>query len=211
LLTMVVRIPIKGDISQALVQHPEMYTLSLGHFGDLTLTAFAYLKLPLALAAIAFGLGAAGLSCFRNTGKRVAAVAVAMIVFFQAARLALVRFDGYLGSYPLAQALEKAPPGQLIEADAYYAFSSVFFYTNRTALLLNGRRDNLEYGSYAPGSPQVFIDDGKFQSIWAQPGRSYLLAYGSDVPHLGELVGNKTLHVVARNADNYLLTNLPLP
>jgi hypothetical protein len=35
--------------------------------------------------------------------------------------------------------------------DQYYAFSSVFFYSNRTAPLLNGRVNNTVYGSYAPG------------------------------------------------------------
>ena len=211
LLIMVWRVPAPGDISLALVQHPEMYTLSLGHFSDLTLAAFAYLKLPLALATLAFAIGATGLVVLRHHTRRIAAVAIAMVIFLQAARVALMRFDGYLGSYPLARALEQAPPGQLIEADAYYAFSSVFFYTNRTALLLNGRRDNLEYGSYAPGAPQVFIDDAKFRSLWAQAARAYLLAYGSDIPHLETLVGTSKMHVVARNADNYLITNLPLP
>jgi hypothetical protein len=210
-LILVWHVPARGDISQALVQHPELYTLSLGHLGDLTLTAFAYLKLPLALACIAFAVGVVGLTIFRENARRIAVIAIAMIVFFQAARVALMRFDGYLGSYPLARALEQAPPGRLIEADAYYAFSSVFFYTNRTALLLNGRRDNLEYGSYAPGAAQVFIDDQKFTSLWLQPSRWYLLAYGSDMPHLQQTVGLQALHVVAHNADNYLLTNLPLP
>jgi 4-amino-4-deoxy-L-arabinose transferase-like glycosyltransferase len=210
-LILVWHVPAQGDISRALVQHPELYTLSLGHLGDLTLTAFAYLKLPLVLACLAFAVGSLGLTIFRENGRKIAAVAIAMIVFFQAARVALVRFDGYLGSYPLARALEQAPPGQLIEADAYYAFSSVFFYANRTALLLNGRRDNLEYGSYAPGAEQVFIDNQKFASLWSQPSRWYLLAYGSEMPHLQHTVGEQALYVVARNADNYLLTNLPLP
>ena len=157
---MVWRLPAQGDISQALTQHPELYTLSMGHMGDLTLSSFAYLKLPLALAAIAFAGIALGLAIWRNNiGRAVLVVAAGMVIFFQAARLALVRFDGYLGSYPLAQALMKAPPGQLVEANSYYAFSSVFFYTGRTALLLNGRNNNLEYGSYAPGAPDVFIDD----------------------------------------------------
>lgn len=209
LLLLVWRTPAPGDISQALVQHPELYTLSLGHFGDLTLAAFAYLKLPLALAALAFALASVGLTLARENAKKIAAIAVAMVVFFQAARVALIRFDGYLGSYPLAQALEKSPPGELIEADAYYAFSSVFFYTNRSALLWNGRKDNLEYGSYAPGSAKVFIDDQGFQALWLQPARFYLLAYGSDVPHLKQLVGEAKVHEVAHNADNYLLTNLP--
>ena len=212
-LLMVWRTPAPGDISQALVQHPELYTLSLGHFGDLTLSAFAYLKLPVAIAASAFAIGALGMTLFRNIAspkKAIIGIAASMILFFQAARIALVRFDSYLGSYPLARALEQNPPGQLIEADAYYAFSSVFFYANRTALLLNGRRDNLEYGSYAPGAPQVFIDDQELQSRWSQTSRWYLLAYGTDVPHLEQLVGASRMHVVARNAGNYLLTNLPI-
>jgi len=211
-LVSVWRVPVHGDIYQALTQHPEAYTLSLGHIRDLTLNAFAYLKLPLGLAALAFGGCALALAVWRNDVQRtVLAVAVSMIVFLQAARIALVRFDSYLGSYPLAERLLMSPPGQLIEADSYYAFSSVFFYTNRTALLLNGRNNNLEYGSYAPGAPDVFIDDRKFASLWTAAPRCYLLAYGADMPHLEELVGQANLRVVAANAGNYLLTNRPLP
>jgi hypothetical protein len=206
------QVPARGDIYQALTQHPDAYTLSLGHIRDLTLNAFAYLKLPLALAALAFGGCALGLVFSRNNIRRtVLVVAASMIVFFQAARIALVRFDSYLGSYPLAERLQQSPPGQLIEADSYYAFSSVFFYTNRTALLLNGRNNNLEYGSYAPGAPSVFIDDNKFTALWTGESRWYLLAYGPEMSHLEQLVGRTNLHVVAENAGNYLLTNRALP
>ena len=212
LLALVWQLPALGDISTALTQHPELYTLSLGHMGDLTLNAFAYLKAPLALAALAFGGGAAALAIVRrNTRRTVLVVAASMIVFFQAARLALIRFDSYLGSYPLAAALQQSPPGQLIEANAYYAFSSVFFYTQRTALLWNGRINNLEYGSNAPGAPAVFIDDSRLQSLWTAPGRCYLLAYGTEMPHLEQLVGRSHLQIVAENAGNYLLTNYALP
>jgi hypothetical protein len=211
-LLMVWRLPATGDISQALTQHPELYTLSMGHMGDLTLNAFAYLKLPLALAAIAFAVITLGLALWHNNIRRtVMVVAAAMAIFFQAARLALVRFDGYLGSYPLAQSLMKSPPGQLVEANAYYAFSSVFFYTGRRALLLNGRMNNLEYGSYAPGAPSVFIDDAKFSTLWQSHSRCYLLAYGSEKVRLEQLVGPGNLHVVAENAGNYLFTNLAVP
>jgi hypothetical protein len=211
-LVMVWRVPAIGDISQALSQHPEMYTLSLGHMGDLTLNAFAYLKLPLALATIAFAGIALALAVWRNNlTKTFLATALGMVIFFQAARLALARFDAYLGSYPLAQSLMKSPPGQLIEANAYYAFSSVFFYTNRTALLLNGRSNNLEYGSYAPGAPNIFIDDTKFATLWLSPPRYYLVVYGSEKERLEQLVGRENLHVVAENADNYLFTNRVMP
>ena len=46
-------LPTPGDISNALTQHPENYTLSLGHMGDLTLHSFAYLRPPLMLAGLA--------------------------------------------------------------------------------------------------------------------------------------------------------------
>jgi len=206
------RLPAPGDIYQALTQHPDLYTLSLGHIRDLTLNAFAYLKLPLGIAAIAFGGCALALAISRkNIRRAVLVVAASMIVFFQAARIALVRFDSYLGSYPLAQRLQQSPPGELIEANSYYAFSSVFFYANRTALLLNGRNDNLEYGSYAPGAPGVFIDDKKFTSLWTSESRWYLLTYGAEIPHLEQLVGKTNIHVVVENAGNYLLTNRAFP
>ena len=210
LLLRVWKVPAEGDITQALNPHPELYTLSLGHIADLTLDCFAFLKLPLALAAFAFGAASAALLAWRSdTRKVVFAASAGMILFFQAARIALVRFDPYLGSHALAQAFEQSPPGRLIEADAYYAFSSVFFYTNRDALLWNGRINNLEYGSYAPRAPQVFIDDSKLVSLWIESGRWYLLAGTADLPRLRQLVGSSNLHVVKENAGNYLLSNHP--
>ena len=80
-------------------------------------------------------------------------MAAMMVLFFHAARLALVVFDPYLSSRPLAEGAAGSAAGQLIVDDQYYTFSSVFFYTNRRALLLNGRENNLEYGSYAPDAP----------------------------------------------------------
>ncbi len=204
-------LPAPGDISRALQQHPEMYTLSMGHMGDLTLGAFAYLKTPLLLAVIALAVIALAQSLLGDTRRQVFGAALGMVVFFQASRLALVTFDPYLGSYALAQSLQQSPPGKLIEADAYYAFSSVFFYTNRTSLLLNGRMNNLEYGSYAPGAPQVFIDDARFSALWGEPGRYYLLAYGSDVEHMEKLVGRANMYVVRENGGNYLFTNHEIP
>ncbi len=211
-LGLVWRLPAPGDISRALTQNPALYTLSMGHLMDLTLPAFAYLKTPLAVAAAALGATALALTLsLRHRVRAALVLAAGMVVFFQAARLALIRFDPYLGSYQLAARLEQSPPGQLIEADAYYAFSSVFFYTGRTALLYNGRFNNLEYGSYAPNAPDVFIDDARFVSLWRAEPRCYLLAWGSEMEHLQQLVGENSLHVVAESAGNYLLTNHEIP
>jgi len=202
-------VPTPGDISRALQQHPEAYTLSLGHLGDLTIASFAYLRVPLLVAGAAFAIGALG-SWLLNQRKAFLALAIMMAIFFHASRLALVTFDPYLSSRPLAEALLKAPPGQLILNGAYYSFSSVFFYTDRTALLLNGRVNNLEYGSYSPGSPHVFIDDARFVVLWNTPQRFYILTdAGQDLNHLQTLVASSSLHRIAESGGKLLLANQP--
>lgn len=199
-------LPAPGDIASALTQHPEMYTLSLGHMEDLTLAAFAYLRLPLVVAAVALLIGAAGAWRFRGL-KAVLSLALMMTLFFHAARLALRVFDPYMGSQPLAAALLRAPEGKLIVDDQYYAFSSIFFYTNRSALLLNGRVTNLEYGSYAPGAPRVFLNDGEFARLWQSPERYYLVTAGPALPRLEKLVGRSSLNRVAESGGKFLFSN----
>jgi 4-amino-4-deoxy-L-arabinose transferase-like glycosyltransferase len=199
-------VPAPGDISAALTQNPDVYTLSLGHMTDLTLTAFAYLRAPLALAGIAFAIGAVG--GWRLKGRAaVLALAAMMVLFFQAARLALVSFDPYLSSRPLAEALKRAPRGKLIVDDQYYSFSSVFFYTDYDALLLNGRVNNLEYGSNAPGAPAVFITDQDVPRLWQDGGRWYLVADRKTLPRLERLVAPASLHIVAEAGGKVLVGN----
>jgi Dolichyl-phosphate-mannose-protein mannosyltransferase len=201
--------PVAGDISSALTAHPGAYKLSLGHMEDLTLASFAYLRLPLALAVLAFCLGAAG--TFKAGAQRAAiSAALMMVIFFHAARVAMVAFDPYLSSRPLAEAIEKAPPGTLVVDRHYYTFSSVFFYTNRSALLLNGRYMNLEYGAYAPGVPDVFIDDAQFRNLWLRPEAAYIVAKDSAVPRLENLVGREQLHILAESGGKLVLANRPM-
>jgi hypothetical protein len=203
------RLPTPSDISVALSTHPGAYKLSLGHMEDLTLQSFAYLRLPLGLAALSFCIGAIG-TLFLRGQRAFLAAALMMVLFFQAARLAMVAFDPFLSSRPLAEALLRAPDGALIVDRHYYTFSSVFFYTNRTALLLNGRRMNLEYGGYAPGAPDVFIDDAKFRDLWLRPERFYIVATEAAVPRLEGLVGDAQLNQVAASGGKVLLANHPL-
>jgi 4-amino-4-deoxy-L-arabinose transferase-like glycosyltransferase len=202
-------LPTPGDISAALSPHPGAYKLSLGHMEDLTIASFAYLRLPLLLAAIAFLVGAAG--AFRATGQRAfLALSLMAILFFQAARIAMAAFDPYLSSRPLAEALLRAPAGRLIVDHHYYNFSSIFFYTNRDALLLNGRFNNLVYGSYAPGAPNVFIDDEQWKTLWVEPGRCYLVITENAAERLKKIIDPKLLIVVAQSGGKLLLTNHPV-
>jgi len=209
ILLMVRHIPTPGDISSALSRHPKAYTLSLGHMEDLTFDSFAYLRAPLLLAAIAFLVGCLG--TLRWLGQRAfLAAALMMILFFHAARLALDVFDPYMSTRPLAEALLKSPDGELVVDHFYYTFSSVIFYTNRRALLLNGRRANFDYGASAPDAPPVFIDDPQFKNLWLQPGRYYVVAQQTEMPRFESLVGAAQLNVVAASGGKLLLTNHPL-
>src|SRR6266478_148924 len=202
-------VPAPGDISSALGHHPGIYTLSLGHMMDLTFDSFAYLRPPLAVAAAALLAGALG--TIRWTGLRsFLAVTAMMVLFFHAARLAMVAFDPFLSSRPLAEKLLKSPDGKLIVDGNYWTFSSLMFYTNREALLLNGRYFNLEYGSYAPGAPDVFIDDARFKSLWRESQRYYLVAHQTRLEHFEGLVGQDHVNIAAAGGGKLIFTNHPL-
>jgi len=205
--------PAPGDISLALSRNPGAYKLSLGHMEDLTLSSLAYLRLPLVLAGVAFLLGAflaPVLGRVRRLGKDTAsflAAALMMILFFHAARLAMVAFDPYLSSRPLADAFLRAPEGKLVVEGHDYPFSSVIFYADRSALLLNGRRQNLVYGSYAPGAPDVFLDDAGWKALWLKGERCYLVTKETQRPRLEHLVGPAALHVILSSGGKLLLSN----
>ena len=206
ILMLVRKLPTPGDIATALHQHPGLYSLSLGHMADLTLPAFAYLKGPLALAAFGFLIGAVGAWKLRGL-RAILATAAMLVVFFQAARLALVAFDPYLSSYPIAAALNRSPQGTLVINGEYNAWSSVFFYWRDSTLILNGRYFILEYGSYEPGSPKVFLEDNDIKPLWNSNRRFYLLTKQQDLSHLQALLGNQDLHLIFESGDKLLFCN----
>ena len=196
-----------GDISSALTQNPTDYTLSLGHMNDLTINAFAYLRVPLAIAGIAFLIGAC--CTVRGSVTRAAlGLAVMMTLFFHAARLALVAFDPYLSSGTLGDFLSKQPDGKLIVDDPYWEFSALFFYANKSGLMLNGRVNNLEYGSYAPGAPKVFIENDEFVRIWKSSELCYVAVDESKLPALKGLVGEASLHQIMESGGKFLFKNM---
>ena len=205
-------VPTPGDITAALSVHPNAYKLSLGHMEDLTLDSFAYMRMPLVLAGTGFLLGAIG--AFSMKGSRpylraYLAAALMMVIFFQAARLAMVKFDPLLSSRDIARAILRDPPGQIILDHSYWWFSSIPFYTGRSVLLLNGRWNNLEYGSNAPNTPDVFLDEAKLRTLWLQPQRYYLVARSGQLSRFAELLGQDRIEIVDRSGGKLLLTNLP--
>ncbi len=209
ILVAVRNIPAIGDISQA-VTHQSNYKLSLGHMQDLTLASFAYMRLPLMLAAAAFIVGAVGMLLWHRQRAFLSAV-VMMILFYQAARLAMVQFDPYLSSQPLEAVLQRSPEGQLITLGHYYPFSSVFFYSDRPGLLWHGRQMNLIYGSYAPGAPNVFLNDEQLIELWRGSQREYLFLPLEELPHLQGLVDSQNVVILAKSGGKLLVTNQGCP
>ena len=77
-----------------------------------------------------------------------------MVLFFHAARLALVVFDPYLSSRPLAEALLAGAAGKADRGRSVLHVLVGFLLHEPAGVLLNGRVNNLDYGSYAPDAPQ---------------------------------------------------------
>jgi 4-amino-4-deoxy-L-arabinose transferase-like glycosyltransferase len=205
-------VPTPGDITAALSVHPNAYKLSLGHMEDLTLDSFAYLRGPLALAGTGFFLGAVGalsMKGLRPYLRAYLAAALMMIIFFQAARIAMVKFDPLLSSRDIAKTILKDPPGQIILDHSYWWFSSIPFYTGQSVLLLNGKWNNLEYGSNAPNTPDVFIDDARLKTLWPQQQRYYLVARSGQLSRFTQLLGQDRVEIVERSGGKLLLTNMP--
>jgi hypothetical protein len=163
---------VTGDISTLLEQHEnDFYRVSMAHILDLTPQAFAVLRLPAALAAVAFLVGFGTAWWLRRSGKALAAtltMAATMALFFFAANIALGVFGPYLSSKPLVEKVKsQIQPNDVVTIYGEFdASSSVAFYTGRKLMIWNGRYNNLEPGSYYPDAPQIFLTDQAFLQIW---------------------------------------------
>ena len=116
--------------------------------------------------------------------------------------------DPLLSSRDFATAILRDPPGQIILDHSYYWFSSIPFCTNRPVLLLNGRWNNLEYGSNAPGAPDVFLDDNKLKTLSSQQQRYYLMARANQTQRFNDLLGERNIEILGRSGGKLLMTNI---
>ena len=172
--------PANYDIADLLKKNPQDYELSFGHFLDLTPQAMGAFKIPLLLTGIAFGAGTSLNWLLRRTNRAFAGnmtLSLMMVVVLISAHSGLVIFSPVLSSKKLADAIESHwTPGAVIETNGdYETASSVNFYTHRQIRMLNGRCNNIWYGSVFPDAPKVFDDDISFAKLWRSEQTVFLL------------------------------------
>jgi 4-amino-4-deoxy-L-arabinose transferase-like glycosyltransferase len=170
------------DISKLLqLQEEAHYRVAMSSFSDLTVQAFAALRAPALLAAAAFLIALAAAWWVRRSGRARAATVVTacgMALFLFAANLGFQKFEPHMSSRPLAEKLRPLlrPEDQIVIYGEYYGGATLGFYTKRKTWLYNGRYHGLEFGSYFPDAPRIFLTDQDFPAFWRGPQRIFLFA-----------------------------------
>jgi hypothetical protein len=191
-----------ADISQALTHNPENYKLALGHMSDLTVEAFAVLRVPAAGAALSLSIGFVLAFILRRKQRAVqagllTALTVACFIYF--AHMALGVFDPYLSSRPLADAIkQRLAPGDLVVINGeYQGGSSIGFYLPQKVLILNGLMTGLQFGSTFPDAPPVFIGDGEIALLWSGERRVFLFTHDRELEKLRSVIKGEMFQVAA--------------
>ena len=104
------------------------------------------------------------------------AMALGMTVFMFSANLGYAAFSTHLSSQKLAAAIEEhlRPEDQVTIYGEFYGGSTIGFYTHRKTWIFNGQYKGLEFGSYYPDAPKIFLDDKSFPALWNSPQRVFL-------------------------------------
>jgi 4-amino-4-deoxy-L-arabinose transferase-like glycosyltransferase len=180
------------------------YTLSMSALFDLTGPSFAALRLPAALAAVAFLVGPAAAWLLRSQRRHLAAtttIGLTSTVFFLAAHIAFARFAPMLSSKSFAETIQQLEANHsisrqsevLLYGDQAYG-SSIPFYLGRQVLLVDGRSTSMLFGSTFPDAPHIFLTTQDLLSAWGKGERKILfvpIGKRDEVDHL--LGGNKVL------------------
>ncbi len=206
-----------GDLSDLLNQAPsdaEQYTLSLGHFFDLTTSAFAELRVPAIGAAISLGVGFLLAFLFRWR-KRHALAAAAMFVtmgaMFVCANLAQQKFDPVLSSRALADEIQKRwePNAKIVFNGEYETGSSIAFYTNKQVLLLNGKVTGMAFGSTYPDAPKIFLEAEDVRRLWQGSERIFFFTEDSKKERALKAIEGLAVYSLADRGGKSVLMNRP--
>lgn len=201
-----------AELYQELKRHPEDYALSFGHLFDLTVTAFGFFRLPLLGMAVSIFF-ATGLSFLLRLRKQYywsnLALAFGMCAVLTSVHFGLAVFYPILGSEPLARLLEKRlSSSDLVVLDGEYSNgSSINFYTRQPVYMLNGRVNNLWYGSLFSDAPHRFEDNASFERLWSGPNRVFFITHDEDRTRLWEETHRS--YLLGSSSGKFILSNEP--
>ncbi|HVA71859.1 MAG TPA: glycosyltransferase family 39 protein [Candidatus Limnocylindrales bacterium] len=170
-----------GDISSLMQLHPAgFYRVAMSDFMDLTPQAFADLRHQALAAMIVIAGGFFGAWLLRRRGRHLAAsmtLGCMMAAFFFCANWAFGVFTPRLSSEPIAKIIMKyyQPGDKIALYGEYDAGSSLGFYTRKRIWIFNGRYNGLEFGSYYPDAPHIFLNDYTFWPVWRGSERVFLV------------------------------------
>jgi 4-amino-4-deoxy-L-arabinose transferase-like glycosyltransferase len=195
------------------------YTLSMSHFFDLTGSSFAALRLPAALAAIAFAVGPAISWFLRSQRRHLAAtcmIALTSAVFLIAAHIALVRFEPMLSSQDFAEKILDLEGNHTISGknivmlygDQSYG-SSIPFYLRRDVSLVEGRSTSMLFGSTFPDAPHIFLTDANLLAGWGNGERKILFVPLEKRAAVDQLLGTRQV-LLEETSGKALITDRPL-
>jgi 4-amino-4-deoxy-L-arabinose transferase-like glycosyltransferase len=218
------------DLASLLQQNPGDYALSFGHFLDLNARAMGMFRMPLALTAIAFGLGLPVAWWLRHKWNSLAAnfvTAGAAFLFLFAAWRGLVIFSPTLTSAQLADAIRpQIQPADMVAIHGEYeAGSTLGFYLHRPCPanapaagpqpcepgdplhIVEGRSSNLWYGSFFPDRPPIFETRDSITQKWAGPQRIFLWQDPHDADR--PVLALSPAYVIASSGGKQILSNQP--
>jgi hypothetical protein len=202
-----------SDISSLMRSHPtNFYRVAMADFMDLTPQSFADLRHQALTALIVVLAGFVGAWILRRGKRALAAnlvMACALGAFFFCANWALGVFTSRLSSEPLAKTiLEYFRPGdKIVLYGEYDAGSSLGFYTRKQILIFNGRYNGLEFGSYYPDAPHIFLNDRSFWPVWNESNTVFLIVPKSQMAAAVVRMPPKRTFLFARMGDKTVYVN----
>jgi|GEM_PF-100457 len=195
------------------------YTLSMSALFDLTGPSFAALRLPAALATIAFLFGPAAAWLLRFQRRHLAAtttIALTMTVFLIAAHIAFTRFAPMLSSKSFAETIQRLEASQsispknkvLLYGDQAYG-SSIPFYLGRDVSLVDGRSTSMLFGGTFPDAPPIFLTPQDLRNTWGKEERKILFVPIDKRDEVDRLLGNDKI-LLKESSGKALYTDRPL-
>lgn len=214
------KLPFVPDIGELLAHRAVGdYTLSMSHFFDLTGPSFAALRLPAALAALAFAIGPAIAWWFRSKQRHLAsttAIALTSTIFLIAAHIALIRFGPMLSSQNLAEKIQQLEDMGSVSRDSQILLfgdqsygSSIPFYLGKVVYLVDGRSTSMLFGSTFPDAPPIFVSHEDLVKEWGTGQRKILFVPLEKRDVVDQLLGNHKI-LLAETSGKALFTDRPL-